>query len=452
MTAPAPEVAPTAEAGTTVERGTTVEGASTVGGRRRRRWLWPAVVGVLVLLACLVGAALVPTGTLATLDPASTAAGGSRAVAQVLQAQGVDVDTVDRAAAAVDGATGDTTIVVVHSALLGPDQLGRLAGTPAALVLVEPDLTAARALAPGVTPSAAGAPDDAQPGCTDPDAVAAGTATGGGTLYRVGTPGADAAVETVGCYPAADDPALHAVVRLRTATHRVTVLGQPRVLENQALAHEGNAALALRVLGAGTQVRWYLPTPAELGQQDGPGVGALLPGWVRPLFWQLVVAVAVVLLWRARRLGKVVTEPLPVVVRSAETAQGRARLYRASRSRDRAAAILRTAALRRLAARLGVPSGAAPDEVALLVAAAGGRRPDEVREQLLGATPTDDAALVRLAGALDDVERSITDRAGGYGGARTDGAHAGGTRSGGPGTGTGAGGGTGATRTEEDGR
>ena len=58
------------------------------------------------------------------------------------------------------------------------------------------------------------------------------------------------------------------------------------------------------------------------------------------------------MLWRGRRLGPLAAEPLPVVVRSAETAEGRARLYQDGRSLDRAAATLRAAALTRLSARL----------------------------------------------------------------------------------------------------
>jgi hypothetical protein len=136
--------------------------------------------------------------------------------------------------------------------------------------------------------------------------------------------------------------------------------------------------------------------------------------------WELLIATVVALLWRARRLGPVVTEPLPVVVRSAETVEGRARLYRASHSRGHAAAILRTAAVRRLATRLGVPVGASPEEVATLAAAAAGVREGEVHELLLGTGPRDDAGLVALAAALDGIERSITDGPGGYRGGRFD--------------------------------
>ena len=71
----------------------------------------------------------------------------------------------------------------------------------------------------------------------------------------------------------------------------------------------------------------------------------LLPPWVGIVVAQLVVAVLVAALWRGRRLGPVVAEPLPVAVRAAETTEGRARLYRRRRARGRAADHLRAASL-----------------------------------------------------------------------------------------------------------
>ena len=76
-------------------------------------------------------------------------------------------------------------------------------------------------------------------------------------------------------------------------------------------------------------------------------------------------------LWRARRLGPLVTERLPVAIRASETTEGRARLYRKANARDRAAAALRSATRTRLAPLIGVPPrGAhAPDVLLPAVAA-----------------------------------------------------------------------------------
>jgi hypothetical protein len=370
---------------------------------RGRRWLWPLVVTAAVVAVGLASAALTRTDRRADLDPRSATPGGSRAVARILSAQGVRVDVVTRSDAAVDGATADTTVVVANPALLGPRQWNRLRDSPADLVLLEPDDPVLVALAPGVTPAGRADATPADPACPDPDAAAAGSTTAGGRLYTVTATSAATA-----CYPDARYPDRRAMVRVDSGVRRVTVLGQRRVLQNDSLVVDGNAALALRVLGAHPQLRWYLPDPVELGQGgDAPSLGALTPSWVRFAAVQLGVVALVAFVWRGRRLGRVVTEPLPVVVRSAETVEGRARLYRTGRARDHAAAILRTAAARRSAARLGVPPHARPAEVAQLAAAATGQDPAVVHRTLLGDPPRDDADLVALAAALDALEQAV---------------------------------------------
>jgi hypothetical protein len=158
---------------------------------------------------------------------------------------------------------------------------------------------------------------------------------------------------------------------------------------------------------------WYTPDPLE-PMSVGPErrtVGDLLPDWVFWVVFQLAVVIGVTILWRARRLGRLVPEPLPVIVRAAETQEGRARLYRQASARGRAAATLRTATLRRLATRLAAPAGTTPDQLVTLVARAIGRdRSGEMmlHALLLGPAPRSDAELIRLADDLDAVERELS--------------------------------------------
>jgi hypothetical protein len=187
----------------------------------------------------------------------------------------------------------------------------------------------------------------------------------------------------------------------------VVVLGQADVLTNAHLDADANAAVALRLLGTEPSLTWIVPDPLQAGSEQGPSLGSLLPGWVRWVVLQACLALLLALLWRARRLGPVVREPLPVAVRGAETLLGRARLYRRARAVDRAAATLRTAVLRRLAVRLAVPPAAGPDAVAVRVAAATGRDPVRVRQVLLGPAPADERALVALADDLDALDREV---------------------------------------------
>lgn len=402
-TGPAPGGSPDASAGL-AEPARDTSTAAERARRRWQRWRWPLLVAMTVLTVAVLGALLVPRTGTGDLDPASTTPDGARAVTRILQRQGVQVSRVTRSRDVADRATASTTLVVVHPELLGPDQLSRIPAV-GALVLVEPDALlldekAGFAAVAGTTPARA-----ADPGCADPAATAAGRVRAGGHLYRV-VGGGEA---VTACYPQPGEPGVAGMVRYRTGGRTVTVLGQSDVLRNGHLAEQGNAALALRLLGTRDHLIWYLPDPLELSAgQEPPSLADLTPAWVRWVTLQLLVALVLVLVWRARRLGRLVTEPLPIVVRAAETQEGRARLYRQAGARDRAAATLRTATARRLAARLDVPPDATPQTLTDLAAQVAGLPVEQVRPVLLGPAPKDDAALVRLADQLDALERGVS--------------------------------------------
>jgi hypothetical protein len=97
-----------------------------------------------------------------------------------------------------------------------------------------------------------------------------------------------------------------------------------------------------------------------------------------------------------------------VVVRASETVEGRGRLYRSRRARDRAAQALRTATLQRLLPRLGLGVDAQLPAVVQAIAARNRSDPEMLRHILFGPPPTTDADLVQLTHALDDVERQVT--------------------------------------------
>jgi len=114
-------------------------------------------------------------------------------------------------------------------------------------------------------------------------------------------------------------------------------------------------------------------------------------------------------LWRGRRLGPLVFEPLPVVVKSAETAEGRARLYHEAHDIARAADTLRAGTVVRLAADLRVGAGA--DTVDVAAAAArhlDSTLPDMLR--ILQHRPGTEAELVRWAQDLVRLEKEVQAR------------------------------------------
>lgn len=411
-------------AATLQQRTATGEAGASPAGPHRRRMPWRAVAGaVAILAALLVGAILTGGSGGGGLDPQSAGPTGSRAVAAVLGRQGVDVtrttSTAETTAAVRRAGAEDTTVLLARTAPLSAGQLAQLEETGADLVLVEPTDDVLDELAPGLeVQQELPVVDAVPPQCDVPDAVAAGETTGGGVLVGPidddGAGSGDAgATEPVLCYgvPLAGAPyaALDAPDAVGAdGSHRVVVLGQGAVLQNDSLAEEGNAALALRTLGGDDRLVWYLPDPLDPALDAEPtGLGELLPGGIRRALWYALLPVGLLLLWRGRRLGRLVPERLPVVVRATETLEGRGRLYRSAQAREHAAATLRSASLVRLASRLGLSGTADSGAVVRAAADAAGRPAQEVEMLYRSPAPRDDAGLVRLADALDTFEEEV---------------------------------------------
>lgn len=374
---------------------------------RVRQAAWAASVVLLVLVTAVLPLLLTEGQSGGrTLDPADTSLDGSAALARLLQAHGVEVVRVETPGAAVSAAGPFTLLLVTEASLLDRGTAGRLAVAFGDRLVVG-SVPYLDVLAPGVHRQGPVRARSRAPECTLPEAVRAGDAYTGGMSFT-GPRG------STGCYPAGDGRSL---VRYTADGHTVTVLGDASFMTNLRLAEDGNAALALNLAGAQPKLVW-LAGPDDLDETGGPGeeaagearsLGDLIPGGVKWAVLQLVVAVALAALWRGRRLGPVVAERLPVVVRAAETVEGRGRLYRSRRARDRAALALRAAAADRLAPRLGLPRTATPEEVAVAAAARTGRDPEPVLTLLCGPPPENDTALVALAAHLDTLERQVRD-------------------------------------------
>lgn len=359
----------------------------------------PLLVGGVVLLGALLLALVAGEPGSGRLDPRAPEPAGGRALAQVLGDLGVDVErrtTLAGVQRSVAGAE-EATVLVTDPGLLVESQVEDLRATGADLVVLAPPDPSVFDDAVGLDgPSPAGV---RLPGCRLPAAARAGAADSGILGFTL-APGTDA--ET--CYARDGVPSLVRLVDGAT----LTLLGNPEPFTNDRLDDEGNAALVLGLLGQDPTLVWYLPSLADVPRSaQERSFYDLVPDGVWWGLGQLAVAVVLLGLWRARRLGPVVPEPLPVVVRAAETTEGRARLYRRAGARDTAAESLRTAARRRLAAALGVPTVAGAEALVDAVAGRSRRAPGEVGALLYGHAPTDDAALVRFADELDALDREV---------------------------------------------
>ncbi|MGW3140160.1 DUF4350 domain-containing protein [Streptomyces sp. NPDC001139] len=378
------------------------------------RQVWTRARGialaVILVLAAAVAIAVVRSDVRhGELDPRSVDPYGSRAVAQILADHGVTTRVVTTLAGARAAASPNTTLLVAVPDRLTQRQQSALhasiADSGGRTVLVAPGSSSVEKLVPGVTADPATSFDSTlAPDCGLPAAQRAGNADTGGIRYT--TTHLDAAK----CYRS---ERLATLLRIpQTSGNGDTiVLGAPDILLNDRLDKHGNASLALQLLGSRPHLVWYLPSLSDSSATDGGEKSFLdlLPsGWLWGTL-QLFIAAALAALWRARRLGPLVPEKLPVAIRASETVEGRARLYRKANARDRAATALRSTTRTRLAPLVGVPVSQAHTPETLLPALSAHLRGDgqSLHSLLFGPPPSDDAALIALADQLDALEREV---------------------------------------------
>jgi hypothetical protein len=356
----------------------------------------PLLVALAVVLAGVLVGVLAVSGSGGRLDVASYSPGGARAVAELLRARGVQVDRVDSVSGVLAQAGPDATVVLPVPEALADVELEQLAALPTPMLVVAAQQEDLDLLGIDADAGADVGVERRQPACELPAAQLAGEVEIGGTSYEAATG------PSVGCYASGGRATL-----LQLPEQRVTLLGDGSLLTNDQLDEAGHAALALGLLGAGERVLWLVPQPGRAVAGDRPQLSDLLADQVPAgALWLLVLA-GVVALWRARQLGRVVEEPLPVVVRAAEAVEGRARLYRAAGARETAAEALRAATRGRVVRRVGLPPGAGQPAVVELVAERSGSDPAVLSALLYGGAPADDPALVRLADDLRTLESSL---------------------------------------------
>jgi hypothetical protein len=177
-------------------------------------------------------------------------------------------------------------------------------------------------------------------------------------------------------------------------------IGSPTVFLNDSLADRDHAVLAgaLLVPEPGTRVTIVEKPPPGEGDDT---LGDLVSDGVRAALVQLALAFLLYALYRARRLGRPVPEPLPVQIAGSELVVAVGELIQQSGDPGRAATVLQEDTRRTLARRLGLPVNADPGLVADVVASRVGPDRDHILALLTVTDVADESALVALAHALD---------------------------------------------------
>lgn len=364
---------------------------------RRRGLRWMAALLLVVALIVFTGLLLLGRAEARQADdPRSAGRSGAAALAQLLRDEGVKIDVIGSVDSASRDAAQDATLVIANADVLSVTDAQRLAGLPyARIVLLAPSGSSLAALAPGVravTSGGVGSP----PSCTDADAVRAGAM---GALDRAYTGGS----ADIACYPSGDGFGFLRTGGTPTNPRAVVLAGG---WANDQLAVAGNASLVTSALGSQPQVIWLMASrdQDQVGSSgDDRSTPTLLPVWWGPATAQAFVLVAILGIWRGRRLGPILTERLPVRVRASETVEGHGRLYFSLGARDRAAAALRRGTGQRLGQRFGHRDD--PDQLTQLLADRTGREPRAVHALLFGPPPDTDDQLITLAEQLDHLEQ-----------------------------------------------
>jgi hypothetical protein len=337
------------------------------------------------------------------LDPANPGFAGAQGLAHVLANHGVKVTIVRRQRDFLDqGVDAATTVAIIGTSNLS----GRTAHTAlahaasaASLVLLDPDPVVIRGM---------GLPVDSRPSNLM-DVAAGCRGTGVGETYRLAQ--ADRAYVRLhgaagtACFSDKVDGG-SAMLSLHAARGQpsVVLIGDESLITNGAILNADNAAIALNLFGHSDHLIWYLPSAADMTAADG-AQRSITPSWFGPALVLGASAVVLLCLWRGRRLGRLVTEPLPVIVRAVETTESRARMYRKARDRNRALSVLQQATRRRLASYLGLPASATVSDVAAACAPVSRRSYQEVLDLLQSPAAHDDASLMERANTLQALER-----------------------------------------------
>lgn len=363
---------------------------------RRRSWRWALVALVAVGAVAAISTYLTAPSPGGGMDPASTQPKGAHALVALLRDHGVTVVVADSVNDVEKAAQPGTLLLFAQTQRVTSESLlKRLADTPGDLLLMEPTSHARAALAPGIR-SVGATVLDGMPNCALREANRAGSVDfGPSNTYHAA---ADQAITS--CYGGA-------LVRYRDGERVVTVVGSTDFMTNGGLLQAGNAALAMNLAGQHPRLVWYAPQRIEGGASSSATIFDLIPDNVIWMVIQLWLVVILIALWKGRRVGPLVAEELPVVVRASETVEGRGRLYRSRRARDRAAHALRAATLQRLLPRLGLAADTSTPAAIVAVAQRSRSHPESVRHILFGPPPVTDADLVQLARALDDIERQV---------------------------------------------
>lgn len=370
--------------------------AQTTARRRSRARPVPWLILIVLAGGAIWASARGPGGG-AALDPYSTGPKGAKALDLLVGGLGGRVDT---SGALPQAGHGVALILADHLTAKARYSVSSWVRSGGTLVIADPgsDL-AGVARAEGSSPnSAVGAGGLLSPGCAAPWVADVVAIDPGRAPLLAEPPGA-----TRACFGA--DGAFFALERT-VGLGTVISLAGPDLWTNGRLGAAANSVLAadLLVPEPGSALAWLTGQVVGGGHQS---LTQLLPARVDEMLIGIVLAFVVACLWLARRLGRPVSEEVPVVVPGSELVGAVSRLLARNGQWAHAAALLRSELRNDLASTMALTPAMSPEMVADMVATRTGRTMTSIRDVLDGATPCSDAELLSLARAVEEIRREV---------------------------------------------
>lgn len=186
----------------------------------------------------------------------------------------------------------------------------------------------------------------------------------------------------------------------------VVSIGSPDVFTNALLDEQDSAVLAVALLTSDQerpQVTIIAPSVVPFGDQ---GLGDLVAPRIRNSILQLLAAFLLYALFRGRRLGKVVPEPVPVRIASSEIIVKAGLLSERAKDPASAAGLLRADTLARARSAMSIPTLVDDTVVVQRIASRTGIDADSVGATLLGPVQTE-ADLVAVSQNLLEIDERL---------------------------------------------
>lgn len=357
--------------------------------RNARFWL---MLGAALVVVVLIVGGSGETGP--AYDPRSVAPDGARGIVETIEQLGATVD-IDRSVPDVSA----TTALMLRDRLTLEDEDALRSWVRAGGVLVVADVNSPLAAqAVGFV----GRPDEPRPSisrgvCTIEVLAEAEELTLTGRLLN-----------TSGRSSCFGDNNSAFIVAESVGQGTIVTVGSPNLFVNAELDDADAAVVAINLLaptGSNAHMAFVGPSIVDFGDEE---IAELIPPRVWNSILQLLAAFLLYALYRSRRLGGVVPEPVPVHIEGSEIVLKAGLLSERAKDPGSAAVVLQMDLLQRARIALSVPPTASEADIASRIADRTGHSSVDVERGLYGPVVTDEE-LVQTAQLLHAIDTKLFD-------------------------------------------